>query len=43
LGVWEFNIKAIRFYHRYGFEAFSTHEFMLGDEKQTDVLMKRKL
>ena len=40
LGVWEKNIKAIRFYERNGFERFGEHSFMLGEEKQTDHLMK---
>jgi len=40
LGVWEKNIKAIRFYERNGFERFGEHDFMLGEEKQTDHLMK---
>ncbi len=41
LGVWEKNIKAIRFYERNGFEKFGEHDFMLGNEKQNDILMKR--
>ena len=40
LGVWEKNIKAIRFYERNSFERFGEHDFMLGEEKQTDHLMK---
>jgi diamine N-acetyltransferase len=40
LGVWEKNIKAIRFYDRNSFEKFGTHDFMLGNERQTDLLMK---
>jgi ribosomal protein S18 acetylase RimI-like enzyme len=43
LGVWEHNDKAIGFYEHYGFQAFSSHEFMLGDDKQTDLLMKKLL
>jgi len=43
LGVWEHNIKAIRFYERHGFEAFGSHEFMLGNDPQTDLLLKRIL
>ena len=43
LGVWENNHHAIRFYERYGFAKFSSHHFMLGADKQTDVLMKREL
>jgi len=40
LGVWEHNHKAIRFYRQYGFEAFGQHIFRLGNDEQTDILMK---
>lgn len=40
LGVWESNLSAIRFYERNGFKKFKTHYFMLGNDKQTDALMK---
>jgi len=40
LGVWEQNVKAIQFYKRHGFVAFGTHVFMLGNDAQTDILMK---
>jgi ribosomal protein S18 acetylase RimI-like enzyme len=43
LGVWERNEGAIRFYERNGFVQFSSHTFMLGEDKQIDVLMKREL
>jgi diamine N-acetyltransferase len=43
LGVWERNQRAIDFYTRWGFEKFSTHVFMLGDDPQTDWLMKKKI
>jgi ribosomal protein S18 acetylase RimI-like enzyme len=43
LGVWEHNIRALEFYAKWGFEKFSAHTFMLGDDAQTDLLMKRKL
>ncbi len=43
LGVWEENKRAIRFYRKYGFEAFDTHIFHLGDDAQTDLLMKLEL
>jgi len=39
LGVWEKNPAAIRFYERNGFNVFSSHEFQMGDEVQTDMLM----
>lgn len=41
LGVWEKNPRAIRFYEKNGFTAFDTHVFVLGDDAQTDILMKR--
>ena len=43
LGVWESNVNAIRFYQRNGFEKFSSHYFMLGTDRQTDILMKKML
>lgn len=43
LGVWEHNHKAIGFYQHHGFEIFSSHEFSLGDDRQTDLLMRRVL
>jgi ribosomal protein S18 acetylase RimI-like enzyme len=41
LGVWEHNLRAIAFYRKNGFEEFDQHVFMLGDDKQTDILMRR--
>jgi len=43
LGVFEKNIHAIRFYERNGFKKFSTHYFMIGNDRQTDWLMKKML
>jgi ribosomal protein S18 acetylase RimI-like enzyme len=43
LGVWEHNYKARGFYERYGFEVIGSHEFLLGDDNQTDLLMKKPL
>jgi ribosomal protein S18 acetylase RimI-like enzyme len=43
LGVWEKNLRAIEFYAKWGFEKFATHVFMLGDDAQTDWLMKKSL
>jgi ribosomal protein S18 acetylase RimI-like enzyme len=43
LGVWEFNQRAIHFYERWGFEKFGDHEFILGTDRQTDILMKKNL
>lgn len=43
LGVWEHNPKAIHFYEQWGFEKFGTHIFVLGNDQQTDILMKKDL
>jgi len=43
LGVWEENQKAIAFYTKWGFEKFGEHVFMLGNDPQTDWLMKKVL
>jgi ribosomal protein S18 acetylase RimI-like enzyme len=43
LGVWEKNEKAIAFYTKWGFERFGEHIFMLGNDAQTDWLMKKEL
>jgi diamine N-acetyltransferase len=40
LGVWEKNLKAIRFYEKNGFVQFDKHIFKLGDDEQTDIMMK---
>lgn len=43
LGVWEENPRAISFYQKNGFVAFDKHIFKLGDEEQTDIMMKLEL
>ena len=43
LGVWEHNLHAIDFYVRWGFEKFGDQEFLLGNDLQTDWLMKKEL
>jgi ribosomal protein S18 acetylase RimI-like enzyme len=43
LGVWEENPRAINFYSKNGFVAFDKHVFKLGDEEQTDIMMKKVL
>ena len=40
LGVWEKNTDAKRFYERHGFRQFGSHDFRMGDEMQTDLLMR---
>ena len=43
LGVWEENPRAISFYKKNGFVEFDKHIFRLGDDEQTDIMMKMKL
>lgn len=43
LGVWEENKKAVGFYRKNGFTVFDTHIFRLGDEEQTDLMMRKEL
>ncbi len=43
LGVWEENHRALRFYQKNGFVPFDKHVFKLGNEEQTDILMKHYL
>ena len=43
LGVWEENPRAIAFYKKNGFVEFGKHIFKLGDDEQTDIMMKLKL
>lgn len=40
LGVWEENHKALHFYNKNGFVTFDKHIFVLGDNQQTDLIMK---
>lgn len=43
LGVWEENPRAIKFYKKNGFVEFDKHIFKLGNDEQTDIMMKLKL
>jgi len=43
LGVWEKNFRAINFYKKNGFVEFDKHIFKLGDDEQTDIMMKLTL
>ena len=43
LGVWEKNPRAIAFYTKWGFEKFSEHNFLLGEDMQKDWLLMKKL
>ena len=43
LGVWEENHRAIQFYTKNGFVIFDKHIFTLGNDQQTDLLMKLEI
>ncbi|MFG6113751.1 GNAT family N-acetyltransferase [Halobacillus sp. MO56] len=43
LGVWEKNENAIAFYKKMGFVQTGAHSFYMGDEKQTDIIMTKRL
>ncbi|WP_284460733.1 GNAT family N-acetyltransferase [Chryseobacterium sp.] len=43
LGVWEKNLRALHFYRKNGFVEFDKHIFRLGNEEQTDLMMKKIL
>ena len=43
LGVWEENHRALHFYKKNGFVPFDTHIFKLGNDEQTDIMMKLEL
>jgi ribosomal protein S18 acetylase RimI-like enzyme len=43
LGVWEHNPKAMAFYRKFGLEVVGTHAFMLGHDRQRDLVMSLKL
>jgi ribosomal protein S18 acetylase RimI-like enzyme len=40
LGVWEENLRAINFYKKNGFSEFNKHIFRLGNDEQTDIMIK---
>lgn len=43
LGVWKKNHKAIKFYNNNDFVEFDQHNFTLGNDVQTDLLMELRL
>lgn len=43
LGVWEKNRRALEFYTRWGFAVFGEWDFLLGNDRQRDLLMKMQL
>lgn len=43
LGVWEYNRRARRFYQKNGFYRIGDHCFVMGDDPQTDYLLRKDL
>ena len=43
LGVWQKNTNAVRFYEKHGFVKFGTHPYYIGEDEQTDWLMRYDL
>lgn len=43
IGVWEKNTKAIEFYRKHGFYEIGTHTFVMGNDAQTDYMMKKDI
>lgn len=43
LGVWEHNHRARAFYERFGFRQIGQHEFWIGQDVSTDLILRRGL
>lgn len=43
LSVWEENVKAQRFYHRYGFDYSGTFGYIVGDQEDTEYIYMKRL
>ena len=43
LGVWDQNERARLFYQRHGFTQKGSHEFLLGNDRQTDLILECSL
>jgi GNAT superfamily N-acetyltransferase len=43
LGAWEINLRGISFYQKNGFVIFDKHQFKVGNDVQTDIMMKLEL
>ncbi len=43
LGVWEKNPKAVTFYRKFDFYEAGEHVFMLGQDRQRDIVLNRKM
>src|SRR3989338_5831127 len=40
LGVWENNVRALKFYSKYKFEKVGDHLFVMGDDPQRDEVLE---
>ena len=43
LGVWEPNERAKSFYKKYGYYRIGSHDFVMGDDVQTDYILRKDL
>jgi len=43
LGVWENNQRALKFYQKFGFKEVGDHIFMVGNDRQRDLIVQRPL
>lgn len=43
LGAWEYNPRALRFYEKNGFWKMGSHIIYMGDDAQTDFLLRKDL
>lgn len=43
LGVWEKNYNAQKFYKKFGFYQIGSHPFVMGDDEQTDLILRKEL
>jgi len=43
LSVWQHNLRAIRFYEKFGFKKVGTHTFNLASSPQIDLIMERSV
>ena len=43
LGTWDINFKAIRFYESHGFKTIGNRIFVVGNDRQNDVIMAKYL
>lgn len=43
LCAWEYNYRALRFYQKNGFQKMGAHTIFMGDDEQTDYLLRKDL